>query len=63
LQGPIHEAFIAHVMARRGARLVEADLFNADVCVGRQAVDLGLVEIMRDDAETTTHARKYMLGE
>ena len=26
-------------------------------------VDLGLVEIMKDDAETTTHARKYMLGE
>ena len=44
LQGPIHEAFIAHVKARRGARLAEADLFNADVWVGRQAVDLGLVD-------------------
>ena len=28
LQGPIHEAFIAHVKARRGARLAEADLVN-----------------------------------
>ena len=44
LQGPIHEAFIAHVKARRGARLAEADLFNADVWVGQQAVDLGLVD-------------------
>jgi serine protease SohB len=44
LQGPIHDAFIAHVKARRGARLAEADLFNADVWVGRQAVDLGLAD-------------------
>ncbi len=45
LQEPIHQAFIAHVKARRGARLdAGADLFNADVWVGRQAVDLGLVD-------------------
>jgi serine protease SohB len=44
LQGPIHEAFIAHVKARRGARLADADLFNADVWVGQQAVELGLVD-------------------
>lgn len=45
LQGPIHDAFIAHVKARRGARLAaDADLFNADVWVGRQAVELGLVD-------------------
>lgn len=44
LQGPIHEAFIAHVKARRDARLADADLFNADVWVGQQAVDLGLVD-------------------
>jgi len=45
LQGPIHQAFIEHVTARRGARLDRtADLFNADVWVGRQAVDLGLVD-------------------
>lgn len=45
LQTPIHEAFIAHVKDRRGARLnAEADLFNADVWVGHQAVGLGLVD-------------------
>jgi signal peptide peptidase SppA len=44
LQGPIHDAFIAHVKARRGARLADADLFNADVWVGQQAADLGLVD-------------------
>ena len=44
LQDPIHAAFIAHVKARRGSRLADADLFNADVWVGRQAVGLGLVD-------------------
>jgi len=45
LQDPIHRAFIAHVQARRGARLdASADLFNADVWVGQQAVDLGLAD-------------------
>ncbi len=44
LQEPIHAAFIAHVKARRGARLAEADLFNADVWVGSGAVDMGLVD-------------------
>ncbi len=44
LQTPIHEAFIAHVKARRGARLADADLFNADIWVGQSAVDLGLVD-------------------
>ncbi|EEW24632.1 S49 family peptidase [Rhodobacter ferrooxidans] len=44
LAAPIHQAFIAHVKARRGARLAEADLFNADVWVGQQAVDLGLAD-------------------
>ena len=48
LQGPIHQAFIAHVKARRGGRLASsgsgADLFNADVWVGQQAVDLGLAD-------------------
>ena len=44
LQGPIHDAFIAHVKARRGPRLAEADLFNADVWVGQKAVDLGLAD-------------------
>lgn len=45
LQSPIHQAFVAHVMARRGTRLAEgADLFNADVWAGGQAVDLGLAD-------------------
>lgn len=44
LQTPIHEAFVAHVKARRGQRLADADLFNADVWVGRDAVQLGLAD-------------------
>lgn len=45
LQGPIHQAFIDHVKASRGRRLGQgADLFNADIWVGQQAVDLGLVD-------------------
>ena len=44
LQAPIHQAFINHVKARRGARLADADLFNADIWVGQAAVDLGLVD-------------------
>jgi signal peptide peptidase SppA len=45
LQTPIHQAFIDHVKQARGARLDQtADLFNADVWVGQQAVDLGLVD-------------------
>lgn len=44
LQDPIHQAFIAHVKARRGSRLADADLFNADIWVGQGAADLGLVD-------------------
>ncbi len=44
IQTPIHQAFIGHVKARRGSRLADQDLFNADIWVGRQAVDLGLVD-------------------
>ena len=44
IQTPIHAAFIAHVKARRGTRLADADLFNADIWVGQQAVDLGLAD-------------------
>jgi serine protease SohB len=44
LQEPIHAAFIAHVKARRGARLADADLFNADVWVGAGAVAVGLAD-------------------
>ena len=44
LQAPIHEAFIAHVKARRGSRLADADLFNADIWVGQRSVELGLTD-------------------
>ncbi|MFP5480163.1 MAG: S49 family peptidase [Alphaproteobacteria bacterium] len=45
LQGPIHQAFIDHVKTSRGGRLSEtADLFNADIWAGQQAVDLGLAD-------------------
>ena len=44
LQDPIHAAFIAHVKARRGARLADSDLFNADIWVGQGAADVGLVD-------------------
>jgi serine protease SohB len=45
LQTPIHQAFIDHVKHARGKRLKEdADLFNADIWVGQQAVDLGLAD-------------------
>lgn len=45
LQGPIHQAFIDHVRRSRGIRLDDsADLFNADIWVGQQSVDLGLTD-------------------
>lgn len=45
LQEPIHQAFIAHVKARRGQRLSSTtDLFNADIWVGQGAVDVGLAD-------------------
>lgn len=45
IQEPIHRAFIDHVKARRGVRLAEgADLFNADIWVGQQAVEVGLAD-------------------
>jgi signal peptide peptidase SppA len=44
IQTPIHEAFISYVKTRRGARLSNGDLFNADIWVGEQAVATGLVD-------------------
>ncbi len=44
LQGPIHEAFIAQVKARRGAKLPDKDIFTGDVWVGHQAVEIGLAD-------------------
>lgn len=42
---PLHQTFIAHVKASRGARLAPGeDLFNADIWVGQRAVDLGLAD-------------------
>ncbi|PJF08663.1 S49 family peptidase [Pseudorhodobacter sp. MZDSW-24AT] len=42
---PLHQNFIAQVKARRGARLAaEADLFNADIWVGRASVENGLTD-------------------
>lgn len=42
---PLHDNFIAQVKARRGARLKpDADLFNADIWVGRASVDTGLTD-------------------
>ena len=45
LQTPIHQAFIAQVTKARGKRVdARSDQFNADIWVGQQAVDLGLVD-------------------
>ena len=44
IQTPIHEAFISHVKSRRGNRLSDGDLFNADIWVGEDAVKTGLVD-------------------
>ncbi|MFW0789800.1 S49 family peptidase [Gordonia sp. CPCC 205333] len=66
LQEQLHDAFIAWVRQRRGAKLkgTDAELFNGDVWVGKRAVDMGLVDglgVMRSviaerypDAEITT---------
>lgn len=43
--GNIHETFIAHVKARRGARLSDnPDLFTGEIFVGAQGVEAGLVD-------------------
>lgn len=42
---PMHATFIAHVRARRGARLADhPDLFAGEVFVGQRAVELGLAD-------------------
>jgi signal peptide peptidase SppA len=41
----LHDVFIAHVRARRGARLVDdPDLFTGDVWIGERAVSQGLAD-------------------
>ncbi|MEM9583253.1 MAG: S49 family peptidase [Pseudomonadota bacterium] len=45
LQKQIHDNFIDHVKAGRGARLSEdKDLFTGEIWVGRHAIDVGLVD-------------------
>jgi len=45
LQEQIHARFIAHVKARRGARLApDQELFNGDIWVGAEAVTVGLAD-------------------
>ena len=50
LQGDVHQAFIAHVKARRGERLTGADeeLFTGDFWTGQKALDLGLIDGLGD---------------
>ncbi|GIX15607.1 MAG: multidrug transporter [Paracoccaceae bacterium] len=40
----IHAEFIAHVRARRGARLSGGDLFTGEIWLGAEAVDNGLID-------------------
>ncbi len=41
----IHDSFIEQVKARRGDRLApDKDLFNGDIWVGRQAIEVGLAD-------------------
>ncbi|MBL4811636.1 MAG: S49 family peptidase [Rhodobacteraceae bacterium] len=43
--GQIHEAFIAHVKDRRGAKLADdPELFNGNIWVGQSGVDVGLAD-------------------
>lgn len=45
LLGALHETFIAHVKARRGAKLADnPDLFTGEVWIGQSAVEQGLAD-------------------
>jgi serine protease SohB len=45
----IHEVFIAHVKARRGARLsTDPRLFTGEIFIGREALELGLADRFGD---------------
>ncbi len=50
IQDDIYQAFIAHVRARRGARLKASDetLFSGAFWTGRRALDLGLIDGLGD---------------
>ncbi|WP_373355062.1 S49 family peptidase [Pseudoroseicyclus sp. CXY001] len=40
----LHEAFIAHVKARRGTKLADEDLFTGNIWIGRAAIEKGLAD-------------------
>ena len=44
IQNVIHDGFIDHVKARRGARLGERDLFDGSIWVGAKSVEVGLAD-------------------
>ena len=50
IQQEIHEGFKAHVVNRRGKRLIDDHeaLFNGDVWTGKRAIDLGLIDGLGD---------------
>jgi signal peptide peptidase SppA len=54
LETDIHEVFIAHVKARRGAKLKGSDevLFTGEFWTGTRGLELGLVDSLGDMAET-----------
>jgi len=65
----LHENFIAHVKARRGARLNgEADLFTGEIWAARRATTLGLIDgighlkpKMQDRFGTKVQFRRYAM--
>lgn len=72
LQTQIHEAFIAQVKTRRGARLTGDDLFTGEIWIGTRAVEVGLAdgvahmvpkmkEIFGDTTRFIVHGRKKPL--
>ena len=45
LQSQIHENFISHVKLQRGSKLsTEEDLFSGEIWIGKNAVEVGLVD-------------------
>lgn len=44
IQAQIHQTFIDHVKARRGARLADQDLFTGEIWVGEKAIEVGLAD-------------------
>src|SRR5208282_2783942 len=54
LQGEVHEAFKAHVRARRGSKLKASEevLFNGEFWTGKRALELGLVDGIGELRET-----------